>query len=131
MAEPSEKGKSAEADDRQGLVPREVERTLRRGNINFDFLNPVYLPTESETPAGDRRGNERSGKRGLFNRGFKPKVMPGWYTWLWLLGAGISALGLALVWRSDHFIAILAVPFLLSAALASLIMLGLFLARPR
>lgn len=120
MAEPSDQ----EISDR-------VERTLRRGNINFDFLNPVHLPSEAESPAGDRRGNERTGKRGLFNRGLKPRVMPGWYTWLWLLGAGLSVAGLTLVWSSDHFIAILAVPFLLSAALASLIMLGLFLARPR
>lgn len=108
-----------------------AERTLRRGNINFDFLNPVRLPGEAESPAGDRRAIERAGKRGLFNRGVRPYVMPGWYTWLWFLGAGASIAGLTLVWNSKHFIAILAVPFLLSAALASLIMLGLFLARPR
>lgn len=108
-----------------------IERTLRRGNINFDFLNPVQLPGDTNAPAGDRRGTERAGKRGLFNRGFRPRVMPGWYTWLWLLGAGVSIGGLTLVWNSDQIIAILAVPFLLSAALASLIMLGLFLARPR
>lgn len=131
MAEPLDEELSDRAGGRQRDLPREVERTLRRGNINFDFLNPVHLPSEAESPAGDRRGIERAGKRGLFNRGFKPRVMPGWYTWLWLLGAGVSVVGLTLVWNSDHFIAILAVPFLLSAALASLIMLGLFLARPR
>ena len=108
-----------------------VERQLRRGNINFDFLNPVHLPDEQSVRAEDRRGDARTGKRGLFNRGWKPKVMPGWYTWLWLVGAAASVTGLTFVWQSDNFVALLAVPFLLSSALASLIMLGLFLARPR
>jgi len=120
------------ADDNQDrLLSERVERTLRRGNINFDFLNPVHLPDETTATGGDRRGDVRTGKRGLFNRGWKPKVMPGWYTWLWLVGALTSAGGLTVVWQSDNFVALLAVPFLLSAALASLIMLGLFLARPR
>lgn len=131
MAESSDREISESTGDRQRDLTREVERTLRRGNINFDFLNPVQLPPEAQPTADNRREAERAGKRGLFNRGFKPRVMPGWYTWLWLLGAMTSAAGLILVWKSDHFIALLAVPFLLSAALASLIMLGLFLARPR
>lgn len=108
-----------------------VERSLRRGNINFDFLNPVHLPDETQEISLDRRTTGRTGKRGLFNRGWKPRVMPGWYTWVWLLLAVMSAAGLVSVWKSDFFLALLAVPFLLSAALASLIMLGLFLARPR
>lgn len=119
----------AEISDNE--ITERVGRTLRRGNINFDFLNPVQPADEVQPTADNRRGAERTGKRGLFNRGFKPQVMPGWYTWLWLAGAAVSLVGLTLVWNSDHFIAILAVPFLLSAALASLIMLGLFLARPR
>ncbi len=108
-----------------------VERSLRRGNINFDFLNPVHLPDEKSESKSDRRGGARTGKRGLFSRGWKPSVMPGWYTWWWLAAAAASAVGLIFVWRAENFIALLAVPFLLSAALASLIMLGLFLARPR
>lgn len=110
---------------------QKVERSLRRGNINFDFLNPVHLPDEKSESKTDRRGGTRTGKRGLFSRGWKTSVMPGWYTWLWLASAAASAVGLIFVWGSDNFIALLAVPFLLSAALASLIMLGLFLARPR
>lgn len=109
----------------------EVERSLRRGNINFDFLNPVHLPDEKPPVASERRTQERSGKRGLFNRGRRVSVLPQWYTWLWLAAVAASVTGLALVWNSDHFLALLAVPFLLSSALASLIMLGLFLARPR
>lgn len=108
-----------------------VERSLRRGNINFDFLNPVYLPDDEDLRTEDRRGGSRTGKRGLFSRGWKVRVMPGWYTWVWLFMVVASIVGLIFVWRSDFFIALLAVPFLLSAALASLIMLGLFLARPR
>ncbi len=108
-----------------------VERSLRRGNINFDFLNPVHLPDDEKTPSEDRRGGTRTGKRGLFSRGWKVKVLPGWYTWVWLFFALASVVGLTFVWQSDNFVALLAVPFLLSSALASLIMLGLFLARPR
>lgn len=108
-----------------------VERSLRRGNINFDFLNPVQPHDEPVTRQEDRRGETRTGKRGLFNRGMKVHLMPRWYTGLWFLLAILSTGGLIAVWRSDHFMALLAVPFLLSATLASLIMLGLFLARPR
>ncbi len=115
----------------QGEFEARVERSLRRGNINFDFLNPVQL-RDSETPIeADRRSLSRSGKRGLFNRGRKPRVFSDWYTGLWLAAVVCSIGGLTLVWNSAHFLALLAVPFLLSTALASLIMFGLFLARPR
>lgn len=109
-----------------------VERSLRRGNINFDFLNPVHLPDETdEAPGDDRRHGDRSGKRGIFNRGMKPRVMSASYTWFALAALVASTMGLVLVWQADNFLALLAIPFLLSAALASLIMLGLFWARPR
>lgn len=119
----------SELSDRE--VAERVGRSLRRGNINFDFLNPVQPGTESIPIPNDRRGSERAGKRGLFNRGRKPKVMRGWHTWLSFSGTAVSLAGLVLVWNSQHFLAMLAVPFLLSSALVSLIMLGLFLARPR
>jgi hypothetical protein len=120
----------ADGDSEKEFSER-VERSLRRGNINFDFLNPVHLPDEQKLQETDRRGETRTGKRGLFSRGWKINVMPGWYTWVWLFSALASAVGLIFVWQSDNFLALLAVPFLLSSALASLIMLGLFLARPR
>jgi len=109
-----------------------VERSLRRGNINFDFLNPTQLPDgERTSETNDRRTNDRTGKRGLFYRGMKPRVMSGSYTGLAMALATTSVVGLISVWNSNNFIALLAIPFLMSAALASLIMLGLFLARPR
>ncbi|AFM12556.1 hypothetical protein [Turneriella parva] len=108
-----------------------VERSLRRGNINFDFLNPVQLRDEVPAVETDRRTGARAGKRGLFNRGRKQRVLSDWFTVLWLAAAAGSVIGFVLVWKSSHFLALLAVPFLLSSALASLIMLGLFLARPR
>lgn len=123
-----EKSQSAEPD---GEFEARVERSLRRGNINFDFLNPVYLRENESAREADRRAQARSGKRGLFDRGRKPRVFSDWYTALWLFVVFSSTGGLIVVWNSAHFLALLAVPFLLSTALASLIMLGLFLARPR
>ncbi len=108
-----------------------VERSLRRGNINFDFLNPVQLRDDAPAVEADRRSGARAGKRGLFNRGRKQRVLSDWFTVLWLAAAAASVVGFVIVWNSSHFLALLAVPFLLSSALASLIMLGLFLARPR
>jgi hypothetical protein len=108
-----------------------VERSLRRGNINFDFLNPVQLRDDVPVVESDRRTGARAGKRGLFNRGRKQRVFSDWFTVLWLAAAIGSVVGFVIVWNSAHFLALLAVPFLLSSALASLIMLGLFLARPR
>jgi len=115
----------------QGDYEARVERSLRRGNINFDFLNPVQLRDEKSSVEADRRSGARAGKRGLFNRGRKQRVFSDWFTALWLVAALGSIGGLVVVWNSAHFLALLAVPFLLSSALASLIMLGLFLARPR
>ncbi len=115
----------------QGEYEARVERSLRRGNINFDFLNPVQLRDEAPAVEADRRSSARAGKRGLFNRGRKQRVLSDWFTVLWLAAAVASVVGFVIVWNSSHFLALLAVPFLLSSALASLIMLGLFLARPR
>jgi hypothetical protein len=122
----ADESKSASEAD----YPKLVERTLRRGNINFDFLSPVQLP-DSSSLSNDRRAEKRQGKRGLFNRGRKVKPLPRYHVLLWLLAVFASLSGLLLVWRAEHFLALLAVPLLLSLALASLIMLGLFLARPR
>lgn len=119
------------APDPQGEYEARVERSLRRGNINFDFLNPVQLREDAPAVEADRRSGARAGKRGLFNRGRKQRVFSDWYTVLWLVAATGSIAGFVVVWHSAHFLALLAVPFLLSSALASLIMLGLFLARPR
>jgi hypothetical protein len=110
---------------------QKVERGLRRGNINFDFLNPARLPDVDNGDQDDRRLGRRMGKRGLFNRGRVQMPMAAWHSWLWLLAALICSGGLTIVWNTDNLLALLAVPFLLSGALASLIMLGLFLARPR
>jgi hypothetical protein len=117
--------------DPQGEFEARVERSLRRGNINFDFLNPVQLRDEESAIEADRRSGARAGKRGIFNRGRKQRVFSDWLTALWLVAAIGSIAGLVIVWNSAHFLALLAVPFLLSSALASLVMLGLFLARPR
>lgn len=109
-----------------------VERSFRRGNVNFDFLSPVQPKRKDESDtAFERRTAQRIGKRGLFNRGRKVRAAPGWYTWLWLALTALSMAGLFAVWTSDFFLTLLAVPFLLSTTLVSLIMFGLFLARPR
>lgn len=115
----------------EGNLTQRVERQFRRGNINFDFLNPVQPHEQPKPFTNDRRREARTGKRGIFNRGRPPKVISAWYSIFAFVALTGSIIALRLVWLSDHYIALFAIPFLLSMALASLIVFGLFLARPR
>ncbi|MCX7632046.1 MAG: hypothetical protein N2Z22_01795 [Turneriella sp.] len=108
-----------------------IERQLRRGNINFDFLNPVELPRTEAYTGRERRAQPRTGKRGLFNRGRKVRVLSGWYALPALVVFALCVYGLIFVWESRHYLVLFAIPILLSTALAALILFGLLLARPR
>lgn len=115
----------------ESSLAQRVERQFRRGNINFDFLNPVQPQETSQPWQNDRRKEVRTGKRGIFNRGRAPKVISAWYSVFAFAALAASVVALRLVWLSDHYMALFAIPFLLSVALAALIVFGLFLARPR
>ena len=111
-----------------------VRRDFRKGNINFDFLQPEgeFIDRRQSHRGPDRRAGEREGKRGLFNRGRPPRPV-GWLQiifWSALLIISTAAtlwiflLGNSVLW-------LLLLPFALSTGLWSVIMLILFKARPR
>lgn len=111
-----------------------VRRDFRKGNINFDFLQPEGGPIErrEEHRGPDRRSGQREGKRGLFDRGRPPRPV-GWLhvaAWAILLLAALSAT-LWIVVLGDSVLWLLLLPFALSTGLWSVIMLVLFKGRPR
>jgi len=111
-----------------------VERSFRKGNINFDFLQPEGPEADplAAVPQEDRRRSQRDGKRGLFRRGRKPVTIGPLYLAGWsilFLGSCVLIIAIPLVVQSWLFL--LFMPILLATFLWSLIMLTLFLARPR
>ncbi|MBL8020926.1 MAG: hypothetical protein JNM27_14745 [Leptospirales bacterium] len=109
-----------------------VERAFRRGNINFDFLQPGQEDHAHAQTAQERRGGSRQGKRGLFNRGRPARPVGRLQIYAWATVCALSALGLGSVFVVGKSLALLlALPLLFGGFLWSIIMLTLFLARPR
>lgn len=111
-----------------------VRRDFRKGNINFDFLQPEGGTTERRQGhrGPDRRAGEREGKRGLFNRGRQPRPV-GWglvSAWAALLLGSAAATAWIVVF-ANSVLWLLFLPFALSMGLWSVIMLVLFHNRPR
>ena len=118
-----------------------MRRDFRRGNINFDFLQPddedgaAALVYEGD----DRRTGRREGKRGLFNRGRPSQPIGAWQLWAWLglfllSGAGAGFLIYQVFWGlagGGSVLLLLLLPFLLASLFWSLLMLVLLKARPR
>lgn len=110
-----------------------VQKAFRRGNINFDFLQPDSTPREiAEEERSERRTNSRQGKRGLFNRGrpSRPISRAQVYVWAALFGLSVT-LVLVLFFSGKSILLLLGLPILFGTTLWSVIMLTLFLARPR
>lgn len=116
-----------------GEAATEGESSLRRGNINFDVLEP-------ETPADERPARrERAGtidelpsKRGIFDVGRKGEAVRPHHVALWLAIFGGSLISLAaMILKASSVIWMLALPVVLMALVWSAIMLGLYKARPR
>jgi hypothetical protein len=124
----------AEEEQLSGDQEQAVRRDFRKGNINFDFLQPEgTLPDRRRDPrASDRRAGEREGKRGLFNRGRPPRPV-GWvHVGLWSVLLAFSALATGwIVILGQSVLWLLLLPFALSTGLWSLVMLLLIKARPR
>ncbi|MBE7437718.1 MAG: hypothetical protein HS115_04615 [Spirochaetales bacterium] len=111
-----------------------VERSFRKGNINFDFLQPEGHEEYPGAilPAEDRRSQQRDGKRGLFRRGRKPVTIGRAYFVGWSILFLLSlVLMIAIPLAVQSWLFLLFMPILLATFLWSLIMLTLFLARPR
>ena len=111
-----------------------VQKAFRRGNINFDFLNPASIAGEEDEgiPQTERRTNSRQGKRGLFNRGrpSKPVSRAQVYAWAALCLGSLGGI-LGLFFTGKSVLLLLGLPLLFSTFLWSVIMITLFLARPR
>lgn len=116
-----------------GEAASEGETSLRRGNINFDVLEPE-TPTE-ERPAPQERAatpEELPSKRGIFDAGRKPDAVRPHHVALWLTIFVGSLLSLAaILLRASSVIWMLALPVVLMSLVWSAIMLGLYKARPR
>jgi len=114
-------------------IEASVERAFRRGNINFDFLQPGIRENEEvDSKRSERRGGARHGKRGLFNRGrpSAPVSKAQMYLWVLLCAGSAASLGFLFV-AGKSVILLLALPVLIGSFLWSVVMLTLFLARPR
>lgn len=112
-------------------IPPSIEKSLRKGNINFDFLQPEEFTDETvDVEAANRRNNLRQGKRGLFNRGRPPrpfKKIHLYFAILFCLSQVGAILAIAL---SGQLFLLLLIPILLSLFLGSLIMVTLLMVRP-
>ncbi|GBF51706.1 hypothetical protein LPTSP4_32440 [Leptospira ryugenii] len=118
-------------DPNEEKVPASIERSLRKGNINFDFLQPEEIQKEQlETSDLNRRTSQRQGKRGLFNRGRPPRPFKKIHLLLWvllLMGLAAAIGGIAI---SKHFLFLLLLPIVLTLFLGTLIMVTLLLVKP-
>ena len=121
--------------DDNNAAEANVRRTLRRGNINFEFLNPreaAEARAREEAEARERRQDERADKRGLFNRGRSPRPITRLSMAFWGLLCIASLGGLASIFvYAESIIWLLGLPVLVATFFWSLIMLVLFSARPR
>jgi hypothetical protein len=112
-------------------IDANLEKSFRKGNINFDFLQPegdsiVHL----EKGASNRRSNDRQGKRGLFNRGRPARPFKRIHLVIAVLFCILQIVLLVGIAFSNHFIWLLFVPMILTFFLGSLIMVTLLLVRP-
>lgn len=112
-------------------IPSSIEKSLRKGNINFDFLQPEELPKESaETGLSNRRTNSRQGKRGLFNRGRPSRPFKKIHLYFAILFCLAQVAGITAIALSQQYLWLLLIPILLTLFLGSLIMVTILLVRP-
>jgi hypothetical protein len=112
-------------------IPSSIERTLRKGNINFDFLQPEdAIHTTQESGLSNRRTNSRQGKRGLFNRGRPPRPFKKIHLYLAILFCLSQLVAILTISFSNNYFWLLLLPILLTFFLGSLIMVTILMVRP-
>ena len=90
-------GRTGEIPPEDHVHEADLRRSLRRGNINFEFLDHREADDELQRARRqERRRIERKDKRGLFNRGRRPRPVTRLSVALWSLlclgaGAGLVA----------------------------------------
>ena len=114
------------------ITPKKVEE-FKKGNINFDFLQPEgeSRTSESQPFQSERRSQAREGKRGLFNRGRRVRPIGPLSLAFWGLLVVVCIGGIAgSFWLAAPLLKLLLLPVLSLGALGGLIMLALIQARP-
>jgi hypothetical protein len=112
-------------------IPSSIEKSLRKGNINFDFLQPEESPSiATDSKVSNRRTNSRHGKRGLFNRGRPPRPFKKVHLYLAIAFCIAQVLGITAIALSQQYLWLLLIPILLTLFLGSLLMVTLLLVRP-
>jgi hypothetical protein len=112
-------------------IPSSIEKSLRKGNINFDFLQPDESPKDSsEAGLSNRRTNSRQGKRGLFNRGRPPRPFKKIHLYFAILFCLSQVGAITAIAFSEQYVWLLLIPILLTLFLGSLIMVTILLVRP-
>lgn len=117
-----------------------ARRDFRRGNINFDFLQPEERRQAKPSAIPDRGisvSPQQSSGAVLSKRGMFERIRPGRpvgisQIFLWaiiFLGSILTAIWIVILGHS--LLWLLALPLLFSSAIWSLLMLALFAARPR
>jgi len=109
--------------------------SFRRGNINFDMFKPEgVVHVEKKMPASEEADARyvKISKRGQFDQGRKVNPVSLQYVFLW---AGIFVFSFSafayIIMSGRSLLWMIALPFLLTSLLWSLIMLALIKARPR
>lgn len=109
-----------------------LKQTFKRGNINFDFLQPEIIPeADDEKHIPEKRTRMRQGKRGIFNRGRPVQRIRTVDIVIWIVVNLLSVSGIISLFFVQSFFWIIVLPLLFSGFLWSSIMLSLFFARPR
>ncbi|WCL50895.1 hypothetical protein [Leptospira sp. GIMC2001] len=112
-------------------LPASIEKTLRKGNINFDFLQPENASiATSDDKVSNRRTVARQGKRGLFNRGRLNRPFKKIQLIATILICILQIFLLFAIAMSNNFIWLLFVPIVMTVFLGSLIMMTLLLVKP-
>lgn len=112
-------------------IPAPIERSLRKGNINFDFLQPESITKEeTSTDSPDRRSGSRQGKRGMFNRGRTPRPFQKKHLILAIAFAILQVLVITAIALGKQYFWLLILPVLLTVLLGTLILVTLLLVRP-
>ncbi|MCZ8342383.1 MAG: hypothetical protein O9301_05065 [Leptospira sp.] len=113
------------------LIPAPIERSLRKGNINFDFLQPESGTKDESSPTSqDRRMSSRQGKRGMFNRGRTPRPFQKKHLYFAIGFAFLQVLLILMIALGKQYFWLLILPVLLTLLLGTFILVTLLLVRP-
>lgn len=114
-------------------VTQSKVKEFKRGNINFDFLQPdeEFKISNAQVRLEERRDQSRDGKRGLFNRGrtINPVGKVAVFVWYSIFVLSLAGLTWS-IFTGNTILHLLVIPMLSLSSIGSLMMIALFKARP-